>query len=197
MSGGGRSGIPAWLVGIGGYLLYRQGRRAGEGDAGRPDRAGRAGGAGRPAFLRDVTLPDGREALEVSASMFEPDPDDDEVWRRVHLEGTAACQEALELTLAELAPGAGQVEDVPVVLLPLGTRRRVNAVDAYATGGRIGHLSEHVVAAVGDSVRATQEALGQPCGVWGRIVREGTGVLAVDVLLPEVFAPGPGADGRR
>jgi len=202
MSGGGRSGPPAWLIGLGGYMLYRQGRRRGEtsgaGGSG-PVRSQRGGGRGRwgggpdgSGPLRNVTLPDGREALQVSASMFEPDPDSDELWRRIVVEGSASEQEALELTLRESAPGDDQVEDVPVVLMPLGTRRRVNAVDVYATGGRIGHLPAHAVQAVGDSIRATHLAHDQPCAVRSRIVREGSGVLAAEVLLPETFEPGDG-----
>jgi len=202
MSDPGRSGISPWLVGLGGYLLYRRGRRRSEGasaSGGSDRRRGRGGGRGRwgggadgAGPLRDVTLPDGREVLQVSASLFEPDPDSDELWRRIVVEGTAANQEALELTMREVAAGDDQVEDVPVVLMPLGTRRRVNAVDVYATGGRIGHLPEYAVLAVGDSIRATHLAHDQPCAVRSRIVREGSGALAVEVLLPETFEPGEG-----
>jgi hypothetical protein len=142
--------------------------------------------------MRSVTLPDGREVLQVSTSMFEPDPDSDEVWRRIVVEGTAASQEELEITMRELAPGEDQAVDVPVVLLPMGTRRQVNAVDVFAPGGRIGHLPEHAVLAVGDSIRATQLAHDQPCSVRSRIVREGTGTLSAEVLLPETFEPGDG-----
>jgi hypothetical protein len=139
-----------------------------------------------------VTLPDGREALQVSASMFEPDPDSDELWRRIVVEGSASEQEALELTLRESAPGDDQGEDVPVVLMPLGTRRRVNAVDVYAAGGRIGHLPEHAVRAVGDSIRVTALAHDQPCAVRSLIARDTQGSLTVQVLLPETFDPGGG-----
>jgi hypothetical protein len=180
MSDQGRSGVSPWLLGLGGYLLYRRARRARR----RGEESAAAGGR--------VTLPDGREVLQVSASMFEPDPDSDEVWRRVRVEGTAAQQEALELTLHELAPGAQQIHDVPAVLVPLGTRRRVNAVDVYLTGGRAGHLPEHAVLAVGDSIRTTQLAHDQPCAVPSRIARETSGLLAVEVLLPETFEPGSG-----
>jgi len=207
MSDGGRSGVSPWLVGLGGYLLYRRGRRRAEEAAG-PAPSGRTGGRGRgrgrwgggadgAGPLRDVTLPDGREVLQVSASMFEPDPNGDELWRRVVVEGTSAGQEALELTLREVAPGDDQAEDVPVVLMPLGTRRQVNAVDVYATGGRIGHLPEYAVLAVGDSIRATHLAHDQPCAVRSRIVREGSGALAVEVLLPETFEPGDGPRPAR
>lgn len=208
MSDGGRSGISPWLVGLGGYLLYRRGRRRREEDAasGRAGRSGGGRGGGRGRWgggadgagpLRDVTLPDGREVLQVSASMFEPDPDSDELWRRIVVEGTAANQDALELTMREVAMGDDQAEDVPVVLMPLGTRRRVNSVDVYATGGRIGHLPDHAVLAVGDSIRATHLAHDQPCAVRSRIVREGSGALAAEVLLPEVFEPGDGPKPPR
>jgi len=208
MSDGGRSGISPWLVGLGGYLLYRRGRRRAEeasSGAGRRG-SGRGGGRGRGRWgggadgtgpLRDVTLPDGREVLQVSASMFEPDPQSDELWRRIVVEGTAAHQQALELTMHEVAAGQDQAEDVPVVLMPLGTKRRVNAVDVYATGGRVGHLPEYAVLAVGDSIRATHLAHDQPCAVRSRIVREGSGVLAAEVLLPETFEPGDGPKPPR
>jgi len=198
MSDGGRSGISPWLVGLGGYLLYRRGRRRKEEASGASSRRGRPGrgtwGAGPdgPGAMRSVTLPDGREVLQVSASMFEPDPDSEEVWRRIAVEGTAAAQEELEITMRELAPGEDQAVDVPVVLLAMGTRREVNAVDVFATGGRIGHLPAHAVLAVGDSIRATQLAHDQPCAVRSRIVREGTGTLSAEVLLPETFEPGDG-----
>jgi hypothetical protein len=144
-----------------------------------------------------VTLPDGREVLQVSASMFEPDPGSDEVWRRITVEGTRDVQAALELTLQEVAPGEDAAVDVPAVLMPLGTRRRVNAVDVYMTGGRIGHLPAHVVKAVGDSVRATHLAHDLPCAVRSRIVREATGKLSAEVLLPETFEPGRGPEASR
>ena len=128
--------------------------------------------------------------------MFEPVPGSDEVWRRVAVAGTAANQAALELTLRTLGGGRDEVEvgaeDIPVMLVALGTRWRVNAVDVHAAGGLIGHLPEHAVRAVGESIRATHRAHDQPCAVRSRIVREGSGVLAAEVLLPEVFEPGDG-----
>jgi len=178
MGVGGRSGISPWLVGLGGYLLYRQGRRRGEGTSGGP--------------FRDATLPDGRAVRQVSASMFEPGPDGDERWRRVAVEGTTATQDALELTVSEVAEGRDRAEDVPVMLMPLGTRRQVNAVDVYAAGGRIGHLPEHAVRAVGDSIRVTALAHDQPCAVRSLIARDTQGSLTVQVLLPETFDPGGG-----
>ena len=134
MSDGERSGLSPWLVGLFGFLLYRRGRRRGD------ERRAGGGGGGRRGPLRDVRLPDGRDAIEVTASMFEPDPEgtDGATWRRITLDGTDAMQEAFEATLTEVAPGARSAEDVPVLLMPLGTRRRVNAVDVYATGGRLG-----------------------------------------------------------
>jgi hypothetical protein len=195
MSGGGRSGISPWLLGLGGLLLYRRGRRRREessSGAGRPGRGSWGAGPDGSGAMRDVTLPDGRTAMQVSASMFEPDPQSDEVWRRIAVEGTAGAQEELEITMREVAPGEDQAVDVPVFLMPMGTRRQVNAVDVFATGGRIGHLPTHAVLAVGDSIRAVQLAHGQPCAVRSRIVREGTGTLSAEVLLPETFEPGDG-----
>lgn len=208
MAEDGRSGPSPWLIGLLGFLLYRRGRRRGEQSGGR--RRGRNGHArggqrhdGRGP-LRDVRLPDGRDAVEVTASLFEPDPHAAEgareQWRRVVVEGTvtAASQQALALTLAEVAPGARSAVDVPVVLMPLGTRRRVNAVDVYATGGRLGHLPAHAVRAVGDSIRATHLADDRPCAVRALIAPDPSDVssdvssdaLGVEVLLPEAFVPG-------
>jgi hypothetical protein len=200
MSDGGRSGVSPWLVGLGGYLLYRHGRRRREEATPATGRRGRGrwgAGPDGPGSMRSVTLPDGREVLQVSASLFEPDPGSDEVWRRIAVEGTAAGQEELEATMREVAPGADQAVDVPVILLPLGTRRQVNAVDVFAAGGRIGHLPAHAVLAVGDSIRATQLAHDQPCAVHSRIVREGSGALSAEVLLPETFEPGDGPKPSR
>ncbi len=120
------------------------------------------------------------------------------MWRRVPLvgTGTAASQEAFGLTLSEVAPGAREAEDVPVVLMPLGTRRRVNAVDVYATGGRLGHLPAHAVRSVGASIRATQETDGRPCAVLARIMPAASGQLIAEVLLPETFTPGSPSAGR-
>jgi hypothetical protein len=196
MSEGGRSGISLWLAGLLGFLAYRSGRRRGEG-AGPQRGAAPAGGGGRwsggpdggPA-LREVRLPDGRDALQVSAELFFRDEGDTGVWRRVRIEGTALEQEALELTLEEVAPGERSAEDVPVVLMPLGTRRGVNAVDVYATGGRIGHLPEHAVRAVGDAIRATHLANDRPCAVMARVAPDPSGALGAEVLMPDTFEPG-------
>lgn len=202
MSDGGRSGLSPWVAGLFGFLLYRSGRRRGEQDGGaggRGDGRGRrGGGTGGPGPLRDVRLPDGRDALEVTASLFEPDPGAgaDGTWRRIVLDGTDASQDAFELTLSEVAPGARSAEQVPVVLMPLGTRRRVNAVDVYATGGRLGHLPAHAVRAVGGSIRATHLADDRPCAVQARIALGPSGMLGAEVLLPETFTPGRPAAGR-
>jgi len=199
MTGGGRSGMSPWLVGLFGLLLYRRGRRRGErGSEGRggQDLSGQSlSGQGPSGPLREVRLPDGRDALEVTASLFEPDPADggaDGTWRRIVVDGTgsAPSQEAFTLTLAEVAPGARSAHDVPVVLMPLGRRRRVDAVDVYATGGRLGHLPDHAVRAVGESIRRTQLADGRPCAVLARIGPGSSGGLGAEVLLPETFVPG-------
>lgn len=211
MADSGSSGVSPWLVGLVGFFLYRRGRRRAERKAERRAGGGASGGRRRRRDrgpLRDVQLPDGRLALQVTTSLFEPDAagarqqgdggsDGGEVWRRVRLEGTGstAAQEAFALTLGEVAPGAHEAEDVPVVLMPLGTRRRVNAVDVYATGGRLGHLPAHAVRSVGASIRATQQADGRPCAVLARIMPAHSGELAAEVLLPETFTPGsPSAD---
>lgn len=135
-------------------------------------------------------MPDGRDALQISAELFLREEGDTGVWRRVLVEGTAPEQDALEGTLAEVAPGERTAQDVPVVLLPLGTRRRVNAVDVYATGGRIGHLPEHAVRAVGDAIRTTHLANDRPCAVMARIAPDPSGALGAEVLLPATFEPG-------
>jgi hypothetical protein len=196
MSDGGRSGISLWLAGLLGFLAYRSGRRRGEEGASHAG-AVPAGGAGRWGGgpdggppLRQVRLPDGRDALQVSAELFFRDEDDTGIWRRVRVEGTGPEQEALERTLDEVAPRERSAQDVPVVLMPLGTRRRVNAVDVYATGGRVGHLPEHAVRAVGDAIRATHLANDRPCAVLARIAPDPSGALGVEVLMPDTFAPG-------
>jgi hypothetical protein len=188
MSDTGRSGVPPWLIGLGGYLLYRRQRRRRAEAATDAVGAGGAGAAG------------GRRILQVSVSMFEPDPASDEVWRRVTVEGTAQHQEALERTVHELAQGRDRapdrdrdrVDDVPAVLVPLGRRRSVDAVEVHATGGELGRLPDHAVRAVGDSLLATQLAHDQPCAVPARIHRGPDGMLVAEVLLPEVFEPGSG-----
>jgi len=191
MSGEEHSGVSPWLVGLFGFLVYRRGRRR------RDERRADRRGGDRRGPLREVRLPDGRHAIEVTASMFEPDSDgtDAETWRRITLDGTDAMQEAFEATLTEVAPGARSAEDVPVLLMPLGTRRRVNAVDVHATGGRLGQLPEHAVRAVGASIRATHLADGRPCAVRALIAPQSSGALGAEVLLPETFMPGGSSAG--
>lgn len=188
MAGADGSGLGWWIAGVAGFLALRRRRR--ERRAQRRER--RAAGSGP---TRRVVLPDGREALQVTAGLFAPDDSaaaGDGTWWRAAVLGTAACQDALDLTRAEVAPGRRTAVDVPTVLLPLGTRRRVTAVDAYATGGRIGHLPGDAVAAVGATLRATQEADGRPCAVLGRIDETSDGILVAEVLLPDRFEPGAG-----
>jgi hypothetical protein len=199
LSNQGGFGVPLWLAGVIGFFAYRSGRRRGADSAAGPGRGG-APGVGSSDLpdalgpLREVRLPDGRAALQAHVSLFTPDEDDSEVWRWVALEGVAVCQEAVALTVAESAPGAGVVEDVPVVLLPLGARGHITAVDAYATGGRLGALPGSEVRAVGEAIWATHHASGQACAVLGRVVPDAggqPGVLGVEVLMPETFEPGP------
>jgi hypothetical protein len=206
MSDGRGSGVSPWLAGIVGLLAYRSGRRRGEQEAGgspgsgRDPRRGRWGGArdGGDA-LRRVRLPDGRDALQVEAELFYREDGDDGVWRRVAVEGTAhrAAQKALELTLVEMEASHRAAEDVPVVLMPVGTDREVRAIDVYATGGRIGHLPEYAVLAVGDALRDTHLANGRPCAVLARIAADPAGRLAVEVMMPDTFTPGSPGSARR
>lgn len=167
-----RSGVAPWLVGLLALGAYRRGRR----------RRQRSSARSGPV----TTAPDG--TTQVSARLFEPARTGDERWHRTGIDGYAATQAALDLTVRTVGDRTHGAEDVPVVLLPLGTRRRVNAIDAYATGGRIGTLPHVAVVALGASLRATQRANGQPCAVLGRIARE-DGRWTAEVLLPEVFRP--------
>jgi hypothetical protein len=205
MSDGRGSGVSPWLAGIVGWLAYRSGRRRGEQDSGATG-AGRAAGRGRDTrrgrwggardgghALRQVRLPDGRDALQVEASLFVREEGDTGLWRRVEVLGTAACQEALEITLAEAVPGQRSAVDVPVVLMPVGSSRRVEAIDVYATGGPIGHLPEYVVLAVGDALRDTHRAQDRPSAVLARIAPDASGLLAAELLMPETFTPGSGS----
>jgi hypothetical protein len=195
MSDGGRSGISLWLAGLLGIVAYRRGRRRGEDAAGAASASSGSGGwggapDGGPA-LRQVRLPDGREVLQVHAELFFREAGDTGVWRRVEVLGTPACQDALELTMSEVAPGQRSAQDVPVVLMPVESRRGVTAIDVYATGGRVGHLPEYVVGAVGEGLLATHRANDRPCAVMSRIEWDATGGLVVEVLVPDAFAPGP------
>jgi hypothetical protein len=196
----GGTGVALLLAGIVGLLAYRSGRRRGGPPAGggpapsgpraRGDRDGLPEDLGP---LREVRLPDGRDALQVSASLFFREEGDLEEWRWVVLEDSAACQEAIALTRSEVAPGEPTAQDVPVVLMPVGTPLRVDAVDAYATGGRIGRLPDGTVRTVGEAIRTTHLATGQPCAVLGRIAADASGRLGVELLMPETFEPGPAA----
>lgn len=206
MSDGRGSGISPLMAGLVGFLAYRSGRRRGEQDAdphghGAPARRGRrgddarrgrwgGGSDGGPA-LRPVRLPDGREVLQVEASLFVREAGDTSTWRRVAVEGTAGAQQALRLTLDEVVgPGVDRAVDVPVVLMPVTDRRRaVVAIDAYATGGRIGNLPAFAVRAVGDALLATHLAQDRPCAVLSRVGPDGSGALAVEVLMPDTFVP--------
>ncbi len=196
MADGGRSGLSLWAAGLLGFLAYRSGKRSaaqesGGSAAGRPGERGRWGGGpdGRGP-MRDVRLPDGRDALQVTATLFAREDGDTGEWRRVVVERTSACQAEIEATLAEVAPGSRTAEDVPVLLMPLGTRRRVNVVDVYATGGLVGSLPDYAVQAVGDAIRATHLAKDRPCAVMSRIAPDASGLLGVELLMPETFRPG-------
>jgi hypothetical protein len=185
--GGGRSGISPWLVAAGAFLWFRRSKRREQEARGRPQVD-----AGR--FMRDIVTEDGRPALQVQASLYEPDPSSTEQWVHVRLEGSAANQEHLAITLQE----AGGSTDVVAVMAPLGTRRRVNSVDCYVVGGLAGHLPPWAVTRWGAQLRAVHLARGgQPSAVHARIVREpltegtdGPGMLGLDVLMPEAFEVG-------
>ena len=208
MSDGRGSGVSPWLAGLVGFLAYRSGRRRGDQQAGGDGRRERRAGADDPrrgrwgggsdggSALRQVRLPDGRDALQVEASLHFREEGDTGTWRRVAVEGTVATQEALELTLDEVAPGQRTATDVPVVLMPVSGTRGVVAVDAYATGGRIGNLPEYAVRAVGDALLATHLELDRPCAVLSRITPDPAGLLTVEVMLPDTFTPAGAADGR-
>ena len=155
-------------------------------------------------MMRDVTLPDGRQVLNVEGSLFAPTGDDTAGWRWVALEGTADAQLQHSTTVAEVLAGTGnagggrtgtapgvEVEAVHVILLPTGTRRRVRSVDAYATGGRLGHLSVAVTARYGAQLRDVVRVEGRPPGVEARIGRGTDGLLRTEVLLPDAFEPTP------
>jgi hypothetical protein len=210
MSEGRGPGVSPWLAGIVGLLAYRRGRRRGEQDAGgrqqasghrrsgRDARRGRWGGGsdgGSP--LRQVRLPDGRDALQVEAELFLREEGDSGQWRRVRVEGTAGCQDALGLTVAEAEASGLTGDDVPVVLMPITGRREVRAIDVHATGGRIGHLPDHAVLAIGDALLETHLANGRPCAVMSRIAPDASGLLAVEVLMPDTFAPRAPGTGPR
>lgn len=156
---------------------------------------------GRP---REVRLPDGREVLNVEGSLFAPAAPDEPGWTWVAVDGTEDAQLQHTTTVGEVIAGSGNAgggrpgagggvlaEAVPVLLLPTGRRRRVVAVDAYATGGRLGHLPAAAVARHGDALREVIRIEGRPAGVEGRIVRGEGGRLRTEVLLPDAFEPTP------
>jgi hypothetical protein len=178
---GGRSGIAPWLL-LGAAVLWFRGsdRRRGATQRSAPD---------AERFMQRITIADGREVLQVQAVIYEPEPNSTEQWVHVQLDGSEANQEHLALTLDE----TGGAPDVVAVLVPLGTRRRVNAVDCYVAGGLAGHLPAWAVARWGDQLRAVHLARdGQPSAVHARIVREGdegrSPHSALEVLMPEAFS---------
>lgn len=180
--GGGRSGISPWLVAAGAFLWFRRSSRRAKQAEGRTEVD-----AGR--FLRDIVTEDGRAALQVQAALYEPEPASDEQWVHVRLEGTEANQEHLAITRRE----AGGSTEAVAVMVPLGTRRRVNSVDCYLVGGLAGHLPQWAVQRWGSQLRAAHIARGgQPSAVHARIVcdADGVGTLGLDVLMPEAFEAG-------
>lgn len=165
-----RAGLNPWLVGLVGYGLYRRGRRKGQ-------RSSAAAGAGSVG------------ATQFNVSLFAPDPTSDEQWVRAAIDGASRTQDALDLTVRTVGDPREGVDELPIVLVPTGTRWRVNAVDAYATGGRLGSLPDWAVTRVGRTLRETQASDGRPCAVPGRIRRGSAGDWTVEVLLPEAFEP--------
>lgn len=177
--------IVVWLL-----LSRRRDRRAAERDRRGP--------------MREVRLADGREVLNVEGSLFAPSSPAEPGWTWVEVAGTSDAQLQHTTTVGEVVAGSGNagggrpgttdgvvVEGVPVLLLPTGRRRRVVAIDAYATGGRLGHLPEAAVARHGDALREVMRVEGRPAGVEGRILRGADGRLRTEVLLPDRFEPTP------
>jgi hypothetical protein len=191
-----RSGIPAWLV-VGAAIAWlgRSRRRT-------KDEQARAQ-ADADRYMRRVVLEDGQEALQAEVVLSEPDAASLGRWQLVRVEGVGANQSHLGVTLAQppasrgegpidVRGPAGETFDLAAVLVPLGTRRRVNAVDCYVTGGLAGHLPAAAVSRWGDQLRTVLRARGgQPSAVPARIVREGgpggEGLLQLDVLMPDTF----------
>jgi len=182
--GVGRSGISPWIVAVGAFLWFRRSKHREQEARGHPQ-------VDAARFMRDIVTEDGRAALQVQASLYEPDPDSSEQWVHVRLEGSEANQEPLAITQRE----AGGSTEAVAVMVPLGTRRRVNSVDCYVVGGLAGHLPRWAVQRWGDQLRSVHLARGgQPSAVPARIVREtgvrGGVVLRLDVLMPESFEVG-------
>ena len=167
----------------------------------RDRREAAGGGRGRSRAVADAG---GRELLNVEGSLFAPAVPGEPGWTWVAVDGTADAQVQHTTTVGEVIagtrnagggrPGAGDdvlVEAVPVLLIPAGRRRRVVAVDAFATGGRLGHLPGVAVARHGAALREVIRVEGRPAGVEGRIVRGADGLLRTEVLLPDAFEPTP------
>lgn len=191
-----RSGVPAWMV-VGAVIasLARRLRRT------REEQSRAQADAGR--FVRRVVLEDGQEALRAEVILLEPDAASPDRWWLVRVEGAGANQSHLVATLAQppasrgegpidVRGPAGEMLDLAAVLVPFGTRRRVNAVDCYVTGGLAGHLPAAAVSRWGEQLRTAHRARGgQPSAVPARIVRGdgpgGDALLQLDVLLPDAF----------
>jgi hypothetical protein len=174
------------------------------------ERRGRGAGGGRARLarrddpMREVLLPDGRTVLNVEGSLFAPAAPDEAGWSWAALEGTDDAQLQHTTTVGEVIAGSANagggrpgtadgvlVEAVPVILLPTARRRRVVAVDAYATGGRLGHLPPDAVARHGDALVDVVHVEGRPAGVEARILRGADGRLRTELLLPDRFEPTP------
>lgn len=191
-----RSGVPAWVV-VGAAIAWlgRSRRRTREEQSRAQADADRS--------MRRVVLEDGQEALRAEVILSEPDAASLDRWQLVRVEGVGANQSHLVATLAQPVASrgegaidvrgpAGETLDLAAVLVPLGTRRRVNAVDCYLTGGLAGHLPAAAVSRWGDQLRTVHRARGgQPSAVPARIVRGdgpgGDALLQLDVLLPDTF----------
>jgi hypothetical protein len=181
---GGRSRFRPLLIAAGAFLWFRRSSRRTREARVRPQVA-------VDRFMRHIVTEDGREALQVDAALYEPDPNSSEQWIGVRSEGSESYQEHLGITLRE----SDGTTDVIAVLVPLGTKRRVNVVDCYLVGGVAGHLPRWAVTRWGAQLRAVHLArAGQPSAVHGRIVRDvlpgGAEVLALDLLMPEAFMTG-------
>lgn len=188
--------LVVWLA-----LALRRERRRGRG---RRDAGARRDRGDGP--FRDTILADGREAVSVEGSLFTPEADGvdpGETWRWVALEDCGSAQQQHGTTVAEVRSGSAaagggrpgtsdgiEIEAFPVLLMPTG-RRRVTAVDVYATGGRLGRLPGDDVARHGDELLEVVRVEGRPAGVEARILRRGDGRLGTEVLLPERFEATP------
>lgn len=172
----------------------------------RRHRADRRRRGRRDGPFREAVLADGRAVLRVEGSLFTPEVDGgdrDEEWRWVALEDCEAAQQQHDSTVTEVRAGSSvagggrpgssddvEVEAFPVLLLPVG-RRRVAAVDVYATGGRLGRLPAVEVDRHGDALVEVARVEGRPAGVEARILRGPDGGRLTEVLLPERFEATP------